>query len=76
MDADKFLDSPTLYGKQLVTKKPIYECTVSFTYDADSPEDAAKQFIANLKSNDSWFIDVRDVGTNKTTTVDIDNNIY
>jgi hypothetical protein len=48
-----------------------YECTVSFTYDTDSPEEAAKQFIANIQNNPNWFVGVREVAPEgKSFTVD------
>jgi hypothetical protein len=48
-----------------------YECTVSFTYDTDSPEEAAREFIANIQNNPNWFVGVREVATEgKSFTVD------
>ena len=50
--------------------KKRYECTVSFTYEADSPEDAAQQLIANIQTNPNWFVQVRQSETTKEFTVD------
>ncbi len=50
--------------------KKMYECTVSFTYEADSPEDAAQQLIANIQTNPNWFVQVRQSETTKEFTVD------
>jgi hypothetical protein len=48
-----------------------YECTVSFTYDTDSPEEAAREFIANIQNNPNWFVGVREVAPKgKSFTVD------
>jgi hypothetical protein len=48
-----------------------YECTVSFTYDTDSPEEAAREFIANIQNNPNWFVGVREVAPEgKSFTVD------
>ena len=44
---------------------------MSFTYDTDSPEEAAKQFIANIQNNPNWFVGVREVAPEgKSFTVD------
>lgn len=47
-----------------------FECSLSFTYEADSPEDAARQFIANIQSNPNWFVDVKNLENGKTATID------
>jgi hypothetical protein len=48
-----------------------YECTVSFTYDTNSPEEAAREFIANIQNNPNWFVNVREVAPEgKSFTVD------
>jgi hypothetical protein len=48
-----------------------YECTVSFTYNTDSPEEAAREFIANIQNNPNWFVGVREVAPEgKSFTVD------
>jgi hypothetical protein len=48
-----------------------YECTVSFTYDTNSPEEAAIEFIANIQNNPNWFVNVREVASEgKSFTVD------
>jgi len=48
-----------------------YECTVSFTYDTDSPEEAAREFIANIQNNPNWFVGVCEVAPEgKSFTVD------
>jgi|AACY02.14.fsa_nt_gi hypothetical protein len=50
--------------------KKMYECTVSFTYEADSPEDAAQQLIANIQANPNWFVQVKELETTNQFTVD------
>ncbi len=50
--------------------KKMYECTVSFTYETDSPEDAAQQLIANIQANPNWFVQVKELETTKEFTVD------
>ena len=51
-----------------------YECTVSFTYDTDSPEEAAREFIANIQNNPNWFVGVREVAPEgKSFTVDTES---
>lgn len=52
-------------------KGKTFECSVSFTYDAENPVEAAKQFINTIQSNPNWYVDVREVGLKgKTYTVD------
>lgn len=46
-----------------------YECKISFTYDAESPEDAARQFMANIPNAD-WYVEAKEIGTGKITVVD------
>jgi hypothetical protein len=50
--------------------KKIYECTVSFTFETDSPTEAANEFIANIQNNPNWYVNVRNVETNDRFTVD------
>ena len=51
-----------------------YECTVSFTYDTNSPEEAAREFIANIQNNPNWFVGVREVAPEgKSFTVDTES---
>lgn len=51
-----------------------FECMVSFTYDAETPADAAKQFIANIQNNPNWFVKVKEIETNKNYTVDTETD--
>jgi hypothetical protein len=49
----------------------IYECVISFTYEAENPVDAANQFIANIQNNPNWNVLVKDCDNfNRTFTVD------
>lgn len=50
--------------------KKLYECSVSFTYDAENPQEAANEFLANLQNNPNWFIHVRDTETQTNFSVD------
>lgn len=52
-----------------MTQFAEYECTVSFTYTEASPEQAALDFINNLRHAD-WYINVRNLDNNKTWLVD------
>lgn len=47
-----------------------YECSVSFTYNAESPADAGLQFVDNLAMHPGWDIEVRDTGTGRRWNVD------
>ena len=40
--------------------KKTYECTLSMSYDATDPVDAANQFIANIQTNPNWYVQVRE----------------
>ena len=42
-----------------------YECFVSCAYNAEAPEGAARQFMAELKAVDDWFMLVRSMRTNQ-----------
>lgn len=46
-----------------------YQTMLSFTYDAESPEDAVKQFMANIPVAD-WYVEAKDIETGKVTVVD------
>lgn len=48
----------------------MYECTVSFTYEADNPADAANQLITNIQANPNWFVNVKQLETSEEFTVD------
>lgn len=48
----------------------LYECSVSFTYDAENPQEAANEFLANLQNNPNWFIHVHECETFNHFTVD------
>jgi len=51
-------------------QRPMYECTVSFTYEADNPADAANQLITNIQANPNWFVNVKQLETSEEFTVD------
>lgn len=54
-----------------MSKSKMYECQVSFTYEATDPVDAARQLIANIQNNPNWFISVNSVDNpNHKFTVD------
>ena len=38
----------------------FYECVVPFTYEAENPTDAARQFIANIQNNPNWYVLVKE----------------
>lgn len=51
----------------------LYECQISFIYEAVNPVDAARQFIANIQSNPNWFVSVHKTNdVNKKYIVDTD----
>ncbi len=50
--------------------KKLYECTISFTYEAEEPVDAANQFIANVHVTPDWYVLVKDTETGEQCTVD------
>ena len=50
-----------------------FECSVSFTYDAESPVDAAQQFIDNIRSNPNWFVSVKETKSGEKFTVDTES---
>jgi len=52
---------------------PLYECYVSFTYEADSPDEAAKMFLTNIPMA-TWYVGVRDTETGEQFTVDTDTS--
>ena len=52
----------------------LYECSLSFAYDAENPVDAAKQFIANIQANPNWTISVKNTETGKKFSVDTETN--
>lgn len=51
----------------------LYECKVSFTFDANNPLEAAQQFLANIQTNPNWFVDVKDVDNGAEFTVDTED---
>lgn len=46
-----------------------YEVAISFTYTADNPIEAAKQFIANIPLS-SWYVTVTDTEIEKEYLID------
>lgn len=44
-----------------MSKKKVFHCTVTMSYDANDPIDAAKQFIDNIQSNPGWYVDVKEI---------------
>lgn len=50
-----------------------YETLISFTYNAETPQDAAKQFIENIIAIPDWYVEVKDIGTGAKFTVDTAN---
>lgn len=50
--------------------RKLYECTVSMSYYALDPNDAANQLIANIQTNPNWYVKVKDDETGQTVTVD------
>ena len=46
-----------------------YECTISFTYNADKPVEAAQDFVGRLAVS-SWFVNVKDIETKEEFIVD------
>jgi hypothetical protein len=51
----------------------LYECKVSFTFDANNPLEAAQQFLVNIQTNPNWFVDVKDVDNGAEFTVDTED---
>lgn len=47
-----------------------FECTVSMTYNAEDPIDAARQLIANIMANPGWYVKVREFDSGESVTVD------
>lgn len=54
--------------------KKEFECTISMSYLADDPIDAAKQFIANIQTNPNWYVQVKDINSNFSVMVDTEND--
>lgn len=52
---------------------PLYECTISMTYNVPDPATAAGEFIDNLNMHRAWFVQVVEVGTEKRYTVDTED---
>ena len=54
-----------------------FECTVSFTYNAENPAAAAQAFIANLAAVPSWYVQVsvRDGSVNRCLVDTLTNDV-
>lgn len=50
--------------------KKLYECTISMSFNADDPADAANQLIANVQNNPNWYVKVINLETREVVTVD------
>lgn len=46
-----------------------FEVTLSFSYHAETPEDAVKQFIANIPVA-NWYVSAKDIDSKETFIVD------
>lgn len=46
-----------------------YETLISFTYEAETPQDAVKQFMTNIPLA-NWDVSVKDIETGETFTID------
>lgn len=55
-------------------KTKAYECTVSMSYNAESPADAAKQFLDNIASNPNWYVEVKEINGTGVFTVDTETD--
>jgi hypothetical protein len=53
-------------------KQELFECSISFTYEAGSAEEAAKMFLASITQSD-WFVDVKNAKTGEKFTVDTED---
>ena len=42
-------------------KDKLYECTVSMSYNASDPADAANQLIENIRTNPGWYVKVKEI---------------
>lgn len=42
-------------------KEKLYECTVSMSYNASDPADAANQLIENIRTNPGWYVKVKEI---------------
>lgn len=49
-----------------------YEVTISFTYDAESPEDAVRQFMGNIPNAD-WYVHAKELESKKEFIVDTED---
>mgnify|MGYP007071610348 CR=1 FL=1 len=54
----------------MAKKQPLFECSISFTFNANNPVEAAREFIANIQNNPDWFVDVKNTKTGKKFVVD------
>lgn len=50
--------------------KKLYQCTISMSYYALDPLDAANQMIGNIQTNPNWYVKVLDTETREEVTVD------
>lgn len=39
----------------------LYECSLSMSYNATDPADAAQQLIDNIRTNPGWYIKVKEI---------------
>lgn len=51
-------------------KEKWYECKVSMTYRASSPAEAAEKLLANVAANPNWYVDVKEIDSQRSFTVD------
>ena len=47
-----------------------YECKLSMSYKASSPAEAAEKLLANVATNPNWYVDVKEIDTQKKFEVD------
>lgn len=44
----------------------LYVCSISMSYNAADPADAAKQLIDNIRTNPNWYVKVQEITPNGT----------
>lgn len=47
-----------------------YECTLSMSYKASSPAEAAEMLLANVATNPNWYVHVKELDSKRSFEVD------
>jgi hypothetical protein len=47
-----------------------YECSLSMSYKASSPAEAAEMLLTNVATNPNWYVHVKELDTQKNFEVD------